>query len=484
MNKVLIYVILTLLPGIVFSQKHDNIWMFGYDNEHFNLPKFGGVNFDFSTVPPSIYPVKKKIDMAFYCGVCSDSSGVLEFYTNGISIRDTTHNIMLNGNHINPGPVWGQWQNDSYPNGPYCFALPAPGQPDQYYFFHMGTTLTYKTSPFYYTIIDMNGNNGLGEVTLKNQIILPGNNEEDYTTPVAVKHGNGRDWWVITGKISTPKVFTFLLDMDGVHGPFETDMPFTFPGPEYQSVSTMSPDGRTYVRCDGNNGLYIYDFDRCSGTFDNLRSLPFADESFYGFATVFASDSRHLYLSSFTELTVLDLEASDISASFDTLVYFDGNASPAPPFMTGFFIPNLGADGKIYYATTNSTLSLHIIHDPNQDGPVADVEQHGIDLPKLNDGTMCLFPNYRLGEWADSPCDTLASGKPGFQPSQWYPPAQHKMEGYTLLSPIGRKNAQAEGDQPRPYRPRIAEMAVERLKERKREKEQAVENADKTGKKQ
>lgn len=456
-----------------FAQKHDYNWIFGYDNASFNHPNFGGANINFHFTPASVYPEKKKIDMRFYCGVCSDSSGHLAFYTNGISIRDSTHNIMLNGDTINPGYFWESFKNTSYPNGPFCFALPAPGKADQYYFFHMGSDYlpVPATSPFYYTVVDMNGNNGLGAVTKKNQILLP--DDLDLIDPVAVKHGNGRDWWVITGELSTPRVYIFLLDAGGVHGPFETEMPFTFPDAEYQSINAMSPDGRTYIRCDGFNGLYIYDFDRCSGTLNNLQVLPFSDSDFFGFASVFAPDSRHLYLSSWRMITVLDLQATDITATLDTLAYFDGQASPNQPFVTGFWNPNLAPDGKLYYATTNSTLSMHVIHHPNLPGHAADVEQHGLALPKLNSGTMCLFPNYRLGEWEGSPCDTLNFQQPGdgFEKTAYYPPAFRKDTGYTMLPTIGGKGGKS-GDKPRPYRPRMAEIALKRLEEEKREMEE------------
>ena len=399
---------------------------------------------NFHSSPPTIYLDKRKTNMDFYCGVCSDSSGILEFYTNGMAIRDTTHEIMLHGDHLNPGIIWDEWTAaypfTSYPNGPFCFALPAPGKHKEYYFFHLATTVNYHSCPFYYTIINMNGNNGLGEVTQKNQIILPGSDtdERDYIDPVAVKHGNGRDWWIITGGLYTPFLYTFLLDSEGVHGPFTTEMPYQFPGTEYQSVNAMSPNGNTYIRAAGRLGLYIYDFDRCSGTFGNLNALPFANHDFLCFATAFAPNSKYLYLSSWETLMVLDLSAPDISASLDTLAYFDGKASPQEPFLTGFWNPNLGPDEKIYYATTNSTLSMHVIHQPDLPGQAADVEQHGLTLPKFNNGTMCLFPNYRLGEWEGSPCDTLHAQQTGdgFVKSAWYPPAYTGPEGYTLLPPL------------------------------------------------
>ena len=465
-----------LLPFATHAQKHDNFWLWGYNNTSTN-PNVGGVTMNFYNSSPNIYPEKKKVNFGFYCGICSDSSGRLTFYSNGISIRDTTHNIMLNGDTINPGLFWEQYKNSSYPNGPFCFALPSPEKNNQYFFFHMAADITNTaiTSPFYYSIIDMDGNNGKGHVTQKNHILLPHNN--DYIDPVAVKHGNGRDWWVITGEVQKPILYTFLLDPDGVHGPFTTIMPYQFSGTDYQSVNDISPDGSKYVRAAGRLGLYIYDFDRCNGSFNNLKAIPFADQNFLCFATVFAPDSKHLYLSSFQTVMGIDVSAPDIIASLDTLAYFDGKASPQPPLVTGFFNPNLGPDGKIYYATTNGTLSMHVIHNPDLPGQAADVEQHGLALPKYNSGTMCQFPNYRLGEWEGSPCDTINGQKPGdgFVKSDWYPPAVSNPKGYTLLPPLF-KGGESSGKAPERM-PNMAEMAImqmeaERKQAEKKEAEQ------------
>lgn len=466
--RLLFIVVLIVFPIACSAQKHDNIWMWCLYHNSSN-PVFGGMNMDFSHEPPLLYPQKKKIDLAFYCGICSDSSGILSFYTNGISIRDTTHERMMNGDTINPGSIWIDWQDRSYPNGPFCFALPAPGKHDEYYFFHLATTIHYKSSPFYYTVVDMKGNNGLGLVTEKNKILLPGgdSNQRDYIDPVAVKHGNGRDWWVISGEVQTPNMYVFLVDPDGVHGPFTTIMPYFFPGEDYQAVNDISPDGNIYVRAAGRRGIYIFDFDRCTGVLNNLKAMPFADSQFFGFAAVFAPNSRHLYLSSWETLTVVDIIADDIAASLDTLAYFDGYASPYEPFLTGFFTPNLAPNAKIYYATTNATLSKHILHNPDLPSEAADMEQHGLSLPKYNNGTMCLFPNYRLGEWEGSPCDTINGQKPGdgFTKSNWYPPAEAKIEGYTLLPPLF-KNVQPDG-QPRARDLNMAELAFKRREEQK-----------------
>lgn len=454
-------IILILFPLAAYAQKHDNFQLYGYGNNSPVPALFGGMVVDYSFQPPKFYPQKRKVDISFYSGIGSDSSGHLMFYTNGISIRDTTHNVMLNGDTLNAGTLWLQWKDKYFPNGPFCFSLPSPGKKNEYTFFHVsGEAFSYNSAPFYYTQIDMKGNNGLGKVTKKNQILLP--EGKSYIVPVAVKHGNGRDWWVIIGELSSPYLYTFLLDPTGVNGPFKTEMPYWYSAQEYQSVNAISPDGNTYVRSDGEHGLYIFDFDRCGGAFSNLRLLPFNEPDFFSFATVFAPDSRHLYMSSWSFVTQLDISAPDIAASLDTIAYFDGKASPNEPFLTGFFNPNLGPDGKIYYSTTNGTLSWHVIHSPDLPGVAADIEQHGIDLTKYNDGTMAIYPNYRLGEWEGAPCDTLNGQKPGdgFSKTSWFPPAESKIGQYKLLPGIGQ--AREKDDTPRKRHPTMAEMAIER----------------------
>jgi hypothetical protein len=464
MKKIYLLLLAILaFPFLGVTQKHDNVWLWGFANEAFAQPYFGGANMDFKTTLPTIYPQRKNIDFGFYNGVCSDSSGHLAFYSNGISIQDTTHHVMLHGDTINPGSIWLEWQDDSYPNGPFCFALPAPGMQNCYYFFHLATAITNNviSAPFYYSVINMNGNNGLGEVILKNQVLLP--QGKDYIDPVAVKHGNGRDWWIIIGEVQKPLLYTFLLDHEGIHGPFTTMMPYIFPGLDYQSINDISPDGSTYVRGAGTLGLYVFDFDRCRGDFSNLRVIPFEENSFFCFATVFAPNSRHLYISSWDAVTVIDLTAPDIIGSLDTLAYFDGNASPQEPFTTGFFIPNLGPDGKIYYATTNGTLAMHLIHYPDLPGIASDIQQHGLDLPKYNSGSMALFPEYQLGEWEGAPCDTLNGQRPdnGFVKSDWRSDGNRNQDEYILLPPLFKANS-ATKKHPEKI-PSIPELMLKRL---------------------
>ncbi len=316
---------------------------------------------------------------------------------------------MQNGDSINAiSEFWSQYKVDGFPAFTPMYSVPFPRHPNQYFLFHQGlrfgTFPNGKTSiefPLMYTLIDMNQNGGLGRVISKNQMMVG----DSAISTAMTKHGNGRDWWLITGVQSDPVQLVFLITDKGIQGPFEQGDGPGFPGGESFGLSTISPDGSTYIRVTERSGLRIFDFDRCSGQLSNLRVIPY-EKSLKVLSAIFAPDNRHLYLNYYDYVTVIDIQAPDPALTLDTIAYYDGFATPLP-FSTGFFAGQLHKDGKIYYATTNGTLALHVIHQPQLPGLSANVQQHGITLPYYNAETMCRFPNYRLGRLVGSPCDTL-----------------------------------------------------------------------------
>jgi hypothetical protein len=104
-----------------------------------------------------------------------DSVGNLLFYSNGNAIADRNHEIMLDGTAINntshPDYI------DGYPSK--TLILQKPNSPNLYYLFHSeyptninGQIIYGNALKFNYTLVDMNFNNGDGEVVLKNIPIL------------------------------------------------------------------------------------------------------------------------------------------------------------------------------------------------------------------------------------------------------------------------------------------------------------------------
>ena len=404
-----------------FAQHHDNNWIFGYDNLAGNPNSmWGGVIMHFEAGYPQFSLENIKMNYDVYCAVCSDSSGNLIFHTNGIRLRNRLHEIMEGGDTINPGQIWYEYGEYGYPSITGGTAVPAPGYSNRYYLFHTSSNDD-LTSPInfpilYNTVIDMNANGGLGKVISANNILAEG----DIDFPVLIKHGNGRDWWLLAGDYLNKTYQTFFIDPGGVHPVIEQDAPEAFLGTS--GYHEASPDGRYYVNND-DYGLWVYDFDRCTGLLSNPRVLPYQPPIFYTSSIAFSQDSRFLYLG--THLAIYQMDMTTLDSPFisiDTIAYFDRGFSPWPPFYTQFLTPELAPDGKIYYNTFSSTQAYHVVNRPGLPLDASDLAQRGQIIPRWRNGTWCYFPNYRLGRWSGSPCDTLSFKSPSdaeFQHIPW-----------------------------------------------------------------
>jgi len=419
------------------AQKHDYNWVMGY--EYDGPEPFGNMRIDFNYQPPKVFKENLKINFQSCGGACSDSLGNLLFYTNGIRIFNKEHQLMENGDAINPGPVWNNSQNDGYITFYSPFALPLPNADNIYYLLHADAALATGTTyiqHLYYSIVDIKANNGLGKVIVKNQVLLEG----DLIMPTAVKHANGRDWWIITAQVADTKHSLFLLTPQGISGPYVQDIGPPFNETEYVAQSIFSEDGKHYLRHDSNIALRLYDFDRCSGQLSNLRIIPFQGDAYqHSFFAAFSPNSRFLYLSRPGSVWSLDLQATDLSASYDTVANWESNYYPNYPWATAYGLNQLGPDGKIYWSNwTGSSQAMNVMNYPNLPGDAADCEEEAFYLPRWNSLTINQFPNYRLGEWDGSPCDTLNAQKPGdgFTATPYDAAKISRDTAYTILPPI------------------------------------------------
>ncbi len=167
----------------------------------------------------------------------------------------------------------------------------------------------------------------------------------------------------------------------------------------------FSPDGSIYVDSDYKNGVRIFDFDRCTGMLNNFRWInqPFA----FPRGVAISPNSRFLYVVPSSELLLqIDLWASDITTSIDTVGIWDGYCEPCPGGIVDFAECQLAMDGKIYIGTTALRHYLHYIDSPDVKGVGCNFVQRGVKLLYYL-GSIPLHPNYRLGALPGSPCDTI-----------------------------------------------------------------------------
>ena len=400
------------------KEKRDYVWLLGYDSNPTDL-SFGGTRVDFNYSPPSLSYEYRNLDFDATNAAICDTSGNLLFYTNGIAIHAPTipHGQQIaNGGGLNPDPYTQEWVSRGYNLPQGALILPVPDDSTGlYYLVHTERTTFpdglngnyYIVKKMYLTKIDMSQDNQ-GLVTSKNMPLI--SDTLDFGKTTAVRHANGRDWWVLQQEYFSNRYYTLMASPLGVSIVNNQAVGQATPSGLGQAV--FSPDGSKYVHFTTYNfaeGQFvsIYDFDRCTGSLFDLAQINYNDTAFSGGVAI-SPNSRFLYVSSYRYIYQYDLWAEDIEASKETVAVYDGVLTP-PPFAlpTRFFLCQLAPDGKIYISGTSGIKFLHIIHNPNARGVACNVEQRGLELPTYNKFGIPNHPYYGLGPEDGSPCDTL-----------------------------------------------------------------------------
>jgi hypothetical protein len=266
--------------------------------------------------------------------------GVLMFYANTRAsvinsgqVRNKFHQLMQNGDSL-----YGQgWYHE-------MVIVPMPENDSLFYLFSICVT---SSCPYglYYSIISVSSDS----VILKN-VQLQNFPMVDCIT--AVKHGNGRDWWLIFRRWyqnfqTTNEFFTYLISPAGITN-FNTQMI----GATHQANSgqlTFSASGNKLLFTNLSDLIELMDFDRCTGLLSNPVIIQPANPPQFATATwsaAFSSNDSVLYISTSYDTTFLyqlDLTAPNIIASkfvLDTLYL--------PPISGGAL--KLAPNGKIYFS--------------------------------------------------------------------------------------------------------------------------------------
>ena len=371
-------------------------------------PPFGGVNINFINSTADTSYSSRGMNFNATNAVICNIAGELLFYSNGVYIANKNNDTLLNGGGLNPGPFVNNFGVYGLPIPQGNLIIPLPGDSNKYYLFHeVATVLGSLFTPLelFFSTIDMNLDNGLGGIISKNNIVLQDALELGELT--AVKHANGRDWWLLCHKVNSDKFYKLLISPYGMgvstqnYGTVRDD---------YGGASSFSPDGSKFAHYNSSTDLDIYDFDRCSGMLSNYTNIPINDSAAFG-AIAFSPNSQILYAASTLYVYQFDLTSSNIAATKQTIATWDGYYSPAFPLASTFYLPQLAPDGKIYINCTNSTVDIHVINYPDSLGMFCDLQQHSVHLPAYNAFTIANHPNYFLGALAGSPCDSLTPVK-------------------------------------------------------------------------
>jgi hypothetical protein len=404
MRKVyfLFFFLFTFKVNAQFSNK---IWCFG-----------DSVGVDF-TVPSNPVLFSSVMDCRGSCCSIADSTGLL-FYANDCNnywitnirgiIKNKLHQTMQNGDSIIADAYYDE-----------MVIVPKPNSPHSFYLFHVDD----NNPGLYYSEINMNASGGLGAVILKNvqlQTFIP------FPCVAVIKHGNGRDWWILFKQsgIQNPNnsYNEYLITPNGILGPYIYSL---------GTISTtdlgqfnFNHSGTKLAYTDLRSIIEIYDFDRCTGIISNAINISpqNLNPPALTFSLEFSPNDSVLYVSTTSDTSYIfqyDVTAANIATTKDTVASF------ITPIYYGGFI-KMAPDNKIYWSCAWNNGSFNYPYDSSAFYP------ENMNLSVINNpnalGAACNFaplsfylggkrtyyglpnnPDYNMGAWVGSPCDTLSA---------------------------------------------------------------------------
>ncbi|WP_052143793.1 T9SS type B sorting domain-containing protein [Wocania ichthyoenteri] len=340
MTKENYFFIFLIISSQLIAQKEANIWYFG---DHAGL--------DFNSGTP-VALLDGQLSTMEGCATISDNNGSLLFYTDGITVWDKSHNVMLNGNGL-------LGSDDSTQS---ALIVPKPNSKEVFYIFTVDSQA--GNNGLHYSEVNLTLNGGLGGITANKNINLLTRSTEQIT---AVVHGNGSDYWVVCHPWDSNKFNSFLITDLGVNlTPVESVTPLMItwpPGSDGTNASVgqlkVSPDGTKLGVVNVTIGTHVADFDNQTGKVSNMIQISTRPID-YGLE--FSPSSKLMYVTSQLGNTIdgihslfqYNVEAFDIASS-EILI--------AREFGLGYAL-QLATNKKIYAALGGSGY-LGSIESPN-----------------------------------------------------------------------------------------------------------------------
>jgi gliding motility-associated-like protein len=350
-------------PFAALSQT-DAFWYFGRN---------AALNFNpAANQPVPIVVTNSAMETPEAAAAISDNAGNLLFYTNGKTVYNRTHQVMSNGDDLNGDPSACQ-----------IAIVPQPGSDKIYYIFTTDAFENDFMKGYYYSVVDISNDGGLGGVTSKNNLLWSSCSERI----TAIRHANGTDVWVITNDQNSNIFRAWLVTCNGFNpsNPVVSTVGELMDQNPLMNVGVMkgSPDGRFLVQThfsffDANsttsNFVQLFDFDNGSGVISNARKISFPSTQYnHG---EFSPDSRQLYL---TRKNNKQLDQLDISLPTLTDIL---NSRQSFSTTLPYFDIQLAMDEKIYLTQGNSQLAR--INFPNLRGAACGFERNAINVAPGN----------------------------------------------------------------------------------------------------
>lgn len=423
-RNLILTILLLIICNVSQAQLETSNWYFGRN-----------AGLDFKTENPTIL-TDGALDNWEGVATFSDSLGNLLFYTDGQTIWNREHDVMVNGD----GLIGHHGSTES------AIIVPWPENEGKYYVFVVDEN---GCGPLSYSIVDMSLDEGRGAVTDVKNVILEDLVVEKVT---AIRHSNNTDFWLLTritghnnDETQTPNfkgncVVEYLINETGIVTSSRTEFPIgtiNYSNLDFLDVGykpfaigymRISPTGR-FIACATTARvkfggipcaiLDLYQFEPSTGVISKYAVIADDMVSLYG--VEFSNDASKLYYSSQYSVFQVDLTLptiEDIEASAIEIGYYDYESFGMKEFpdiqpydyatwedyveALDKLSPHTGAlqlaiNGKIYVAQNNCEY-LGVINNPREKGTACNFETRGQYLggKKSQMGLPNFIPTYFL----------------------------------------------------------------------------------------
>lgn len=345
------------------------------------------------------------------CTSICDKNGNLMFSTGGCYIMNKNNEIMKNGDSITSKYAYSYWcPNNESPFMQSTLILPFPDDSLKYIAFNLDVELDRNLLPpeiplnLFYHVIDMSKEGGLGAVIENRKIAI--SDILSRSGIQAVRHSNGKSWWLIVPKFKSNCYYIFPVTSRGVETPTQECIGHKWNEDDDFTQSTFSPDTKMYARIDYFNGLHVYFFDNIAGHLSQFISIPMSQldgDFFRGIS--FSPNSRFLYVTSNFNVYQYDLKAANIQESVRNVGIIDKTMAPAGS--SSLFRQRIGPDGRIYIGSPPDYKYLSVINKPNLLGTACDFKQYSIELPNYTRLSIPNLPYFYIPESNENGTTTI-----------------------------------------------------------------------------
>lgn len=401
------------------SQNQNFTWIMGYHNginDTNNICGKFALKFNGLEEPKAMCSYNDNV-LSMYGNQATmcDNSGQVLFYFDGYRIADNNHNIIENGDDINSGQV-REIYPFSYPLKRGCVILPDPLDARKWYIFHQYLEY-FKDQPsanrifctnIFFSVVILDSLTNKFKVTIKNSPLLINLSKKFAKGHFnAIRHANGRDWWIITQELESDNFFLFQLTAEGILPAKRITVGLIPSNRDNNSTSVFSKDGTKFATCFSQDFIQVFDFDRCKGELYNSKRIYNEEIHSNGIGSVeISADNHFLYATTLNKIWQYDLWAANIQASGKLIGIWDSINYRS--LSTEFYTMTRGIDDRIYISCFSGNVYLHRINSPNKSGDSCGFTLRAVTLPEFYTDLPQSI-NYSLGKIVGSICDSVSS---------------------------------------------------------------------------